>query len=116
MTEKQYIAEVLYEEIYDPWTEDNVTINSIKKDIEKKPVELMYALCSRLRECLQDIEELEDKLETERNKEKRYEVSINYNTWCLAKTKSEAVEIAIEKYKKAMQVDNFIEQLNIDIR
>ncbi len=112
--EKKYIADVLYEEIYDPWTED-CTTESIMKDMQKKPLEIMYSLCARLKECLGDIKELENKLEEERNKEKNYEVSINYNTWCLAKTKTEAIEIAIKKYKKAMQVDNFINQLNIKI-
>ena len=103
---KKYIADILYEEIYDPWTED-CTTESIMKDIKKKPLELMYALCSRLKECLDDMNKLEEKLkEKESVPENNYAVTFSYETWCFAKTEDEAIKNAMKKFDGDVKAGN----------
>ena len=52
----QKIAESIFDTVYDPWTE-NVTIESVKKDIEDNPIEVMYAMAHHIKELYQAIDE-----------------------------------------------------------
>ena len=49
-----YIVNILYEYIYDPWTDDTVTHDSIKKDLDEIPLDIIYTLCARVKELVDD--------------------------------------------------------------
>lgn len=48
--EKKFIIDTLLNSIYDPWTDENINEETIKKDLEEKPLEIIYSLCARVRE------------------------------------------------------------------
>ena len=70
-TTKDYnqMAQVLYDSVYDPWTDDS-TIESIINDIKTKPTEVIYGLCNRVSELEidADIEESYFKFKTKAGK------------------------------------------------
>ena len=46
----KYIIDTLLNSIYDPWTDDSITEETIKKDLEEKPLDIIYSLCARVKE------------------------------------------------------------------